>query len=124
MQQRNVGVEKVLQYKIFTMDNCIFCVRAKMLFNKHGASYTEKRLSGEELNRFKQTTKCDTLPQIYDANSKRIGGYTELCEHFSQGSNMLEALAISVLGSFFYDNLEFIKTVKEQKESGYQWEWN
>ena len=55
MQQRNVGVEKVLQYKIFTMDNCIFCVRAKMLFNKHGASYTEKRLSGDELNRFKQT---------------------------------------------------------------------
>ena len=45
MRQRNVGVEKVLQYKIFTMDNCIFCVRAKMLFNKHGASYTEKRLS-------------------------------------------------------------------------------
>ena len=28
---------------------------------------------------------------------------------------MLEALAISVLGSFFYDNVEFFKTVKEQK---------
>ena len=37
---------------------------------------------------------------------------------------MLEALAISVIGSFFYDNVEFFKTVKEQKESGYQWEWN
>ena len=37
---------------------------------------------------------------------------------------MLEALAISVLGSFFYDNVEFFKVVKEQRESGYQWEWN
>ena len=81
MRQRNVGVEKVLQYKIFTIDNCIYCVRAKMLFNKHGISYTEKRLGGEELQRFKNLTKCQTLPQIYDGKQKHIGGYAELCEH-------------------------------------------
>ena len=83
MRQHHVVVGKVLQYKIFTMDNCIFCVRAKMLFNKHGVSYKEKRLSGDDLNRFKQTTKCDTLPQIYDAKQNRIGGYAELCEHLN-----------------------------------------
>ena len=37
---------------------------------------------------------------------------------------MLEALVISVMGSFFYENAEFFKTVKEQREDGYQWEWN
>ena len=29
---------------------------------------------------------------------------------------MLEALAISVLGSFFYDNVEFFKTVKNKEK--------
>ena len=54
-----------------------------MLFNKHGISYTEKRLRGEELQRFKNLTKCSTLPQIYDGKQKHIGGYTELCEHLN-----------------------------------------
>jgi len=83
MRQHHVVVEKVLQYKIFTIDNCIFCVRAKMLFNKYGVSYTEKKLSGDDLKKFKDVTKCNTLPQIYDAKQNRIGGYAELCEHFN-----------------------------------------
>jgi len=83
MRQRNVGVEKVLRYKIFTIESCIYCVRAKMLLNKHGVSFEEKHLKGDDINKFKQLTKLNTLPQIYDAEQNHIGGYAELCEHFN-----------------------------------------
>ena len=37
---------------------------------------------------------------------------------------MVEALVISVLGSFVYDNLDFFHVVKEQRKDGYRWEMN
>ena len=37
---------------------------------------------------------------------------------------MLEAMIGSILGSFFYENAEFFKTVKDQREQGYKWEFN
>ena len=37
---------------------------------------------------------------------------------------MLEAMIGSILGSFFYENVEFFNTVKEQREQGYKWEFN
>ena len=37
---------------------------------------------------------------------------------------MIEALIMSVLGSFVYDNLEFFKTANKQHSQGYNWEWN
>jgi len=37
---------------------------------------------------------------------------------------MLEALVMSVLGSFIYDNAEFFKTANKQVNQGYSWEWN
>jgi len=37
---------------------------------------------------------------------------------------MVEALIISVLGSFIYDNAEFFKTANKQYNQGYSWEWN
>ena len=81
MRQLNVDVEKVLPYRIFTMERCIFCVRAKMLMNKHGIEYNEKHLSGDGLQRFKDVTKLNTLPQIYDEKDNHIGGYQELLAH-------------------------------------------
>ncbi len=81
MRQRNVGVEKVLQYKIFTIEHCVFCVRAKMLLNKHGISFIEKHLRGDDILKFKNLTNLNTLPQIYDSKQNHIGGYAELCEH-------------------------------------------
>ena len=81
MQKLNVDVEKVLPYRIFTMERCIFCVRAKMLMNKHGIEYNEKHLQGDSLERFKNVTKLTTLPQIYDGNDNHIGGYQELLAH-------------------------------------------
>ena len=81
MRQLNVDVEKVLPYRIFTMERCIFCVRAKMLMNKHGIEYNEKHLNGDGLENFKTVTKLNTLPQIYDEKDNLIGGYQELLTH-------------------------------------------
>ena len=81
MRQLNVDVEKVLPYRIFTMERCIFCVRAKMLMNKHGIEYNEKHLNGDGLENFKTVTKLNTLPQIYDEKDNLIGGYQELLVH-------------------------------------------
>ncbi len=81
MRKLNVDVEKVLPYRIFTMERCIFCVRAKMLMNKHGIEFTEKHLRDDGLERFKDVTKLTTLPQIYDENDNHIGGYQELLIH-------------------------------------------
>tara|TARA_Y100001937_G_scaffold16583_1_gene22889 strand:+ start:271 stop:435 length:165 start_codon:yes stop_codon:yes gene_type:complete len=54
-----------------------------MLLNKHGISFEEKHLRGDDIDRFKKLTNLNTLPQIYDAEQNHIGGYTELCEHFN-----------------------------------------
>tara|TARA_A100001015_G_scaffold221441_1_gene249196 strand:- start:2652 stop:2852 length:201 start_codon:yes stop_codon:yes gene_type:complete len=37
---------------------------------------------------------------------------------------MLEALVISVLGSFVYDNIDFFKTANRQYNGGHKWEMN
>ena len=81
MRKLNVDVEKVLPYRIFTMERCIFCVRAKMLMNKHGIEFTEKHLRDDGLQKFKDVTKLKTLPQIYDEKDNHIGGYQELLIH-------------------------------------------
>jgi len=52
-----------------------------MLMNKHGIEFNEKHLNGDGLQRFKDVTKLDTLPQIYDEKDNHIGGYQELLAH-------------------------------------------
>ena len=37
---------------------------------------------------------------------------------------MVEALLMSVLGSFIYDNANFFTTANKQVNEGYKWEWN
>ena len=37
---------------------------------------------------------------------------------------MIEAIIMSVLGSFIYDNVDFFKTANRQVQDGYQWEWD
>jgi glutaredoxin len=52
-----------------------------MLMNKHGIEFDEKHLRDDGLQRFKDVTKLDTLPQIYDGKDNHIGGYQELLAH-------------------------------------------
>ena len=37
---------------------------------------------------------------------------------------MLEALFMTVMGSFIYDNITFFKTANKQYNDGYRWEMN
>lgn len=37
---------------------------------------------------------------------------------------MIEALIISVMGSFIYDHADFFTTANKQVHQGYKWEWN
>ena len=37
---------------------------------------------------------------------------------------MLEALFMSVMGSFIYDNITFFKTANKQYNEGYRWEYD
>ncbi|MAI17791.1 MAG: hypothetical protein CMH04_03935 [Marinovum sp.] len=37
---------------------------------------------------------------------------------------MIETIIASLIGSFMYDNIDFFKTMKEQKADGYEWTYN
>jgi len=66
-------------YKIYTMERCIFCTKAKMLMNQHGIDFEETHLDGNRLENFKK--QFSTLPQIYDDQENHIGGYQDLYYH-------------------------------------------
>jgi len=66
-------------YKIYTMERCIFCTKAKMLLNKYGIAFEETHLNGNRLENFKK--QFATLPQIYDDQENHIGGYQDLYHH-------------------------------------------
>lgn len=71
-------------YKLYTKENCPWCVKAKQLLNSVGLQY-------EELHYDKDFTKDDlreligpnlplTVPQVVVRNH-RIGGYEDLVEY-------------------------------------------
>ena len=69
---------------VYSKPACVYCEKAKALLTRLGLEYTEKvvskDLSLEEL--FKELGKqVRTIPQIV-TDSKLIGGYNELIEHF------------------------------------------
>lgn len=69
---------------IYQKEGCPFATKAIELLDKHRVPYrihvfadaTEERLFKEEHN-------VDTTPQVFIDN-QRIGGYTELAEHFGE----------------------------------------
>ena len=69
---------------VYSKPACVYCDKTKALLTRLGLEYTEKvvskDLSLEEL--FKELGKqVRTIPQIV-IDSKLIGGYNELIEHF------------------------------------------
>jgi len=69
---------------VYSKPACVYCEKAKALLTRLGYEYTvkvvSKDLSLEEL--FKELGKqVRTIPQIV-IDSKHIGGYNELVEHF------------------------------------------
>jgi glutaredoxin len=71
-------------YKIYTKDNCNWCVKAKQLMNDVGVKYQELKLdidyTREELKALLPENLPLTAPQIFIYN-KRIGGYEDLADY-------------------------------------------
>ena len=74
-----------MTYKIYTKENCPWCVKAKQLLNSVGVEYEELKLgvdfTREDLQKLLPETLPLTAPQIFVYN-KRIGGYEDLAEYF------------------------------------------
>jgi glutaredoxin len=71
-------------YKIYTKDNCDWCVKAKRLMKDCGLSYEEYKLSvdytKDELRSLVPEHLPLTVPQIF-AYNKRIGGYEDFADY-------------------------------------------
>ena len=65
-------------YKIYTQNNCGYCVAAKNLLDKKGEQYEEIHLEDnpDAKNKLKQDG-LKTVPQIW-LDEEYIGGYVEL----------------------------------------------
>ena len=73
-----------MEIKIYTKDNCPWCVKAKELMNNLHLKYTEYKLgtdfTREELRELVPENLPLTVPQIFVYN-KRIGGYEDFAEY-------------------------------------------
>jgi glutaredoxin len=71
-------------YKIYSKDNCNWCVKTKQLMNETGLNYQELKLGTdygkEELRNLLPANLPLTVPQIFVYN-KRIGGYEDFQEY-------------------------------------------
>lgn len=78
-----------MKVKIYSKENCDYCVKAKMLLKSKGINYEEYSVdikSTEDIERVKKELKIDdfkTVPQI-SINGKYIGGYDELRKYFNK----------------------------------------
>ncbi len=65
--------------RIYTKQNCPFCVRAKALLARKGIPYEEVDAEGSDELRIwlAETTGQKTLPQIF-AGERSLGGYSDL----------------------------------------------
>ena len=78
MQQRNVVVEKVLQYKIITDHPNTNAIRMKLLLVQNGLTYTTKTLFKEEEKVRAKMMGIKTFPTAYTSKNEPIGGLQEL----------------------------------------------
>ena len=71
-------------YKIYTKDDCVWCVKAKRLMIDLDLKYEEYKLgqdyTKEELRSLVPENLPLTVPQIFVYN-KRIGGYEDFAEY-------------------------------------------
>lgn len=71
-------------YKMYSKDDCPWCVKAKDLLNNVGVEFKELKLGvdyqKEDLRELLGDNLPLTVPQVY-INNKRIGGYEDLAEY-------------------------------------------
>lgn len=66
--------------KVYTGENCPYCVRAKALLKERGIPYEEVKLGWDDDSAWDELAKksgMQTVPQIFQGD-RLIGGYTEL----------------------------------------------
>ncbi len=76
-----------MKAKIYTRDNCPFCVNAKTLLNIKNIPYEEIKI-GRDITReqfFEALPNAKTVPQIFltvSGSEFYVGGFTELKAYF------------------------------------------
>jgi glutaredoxin len=74
----------MMKIKLYSKDDCPWCVKAKELMNKLHLEYVEFKLgkdfTREELRELVPENLPLTVPQIFVYN-KRIGGYEDFAEY-------------------------------------------
>ena len=72
--------------QMYTWGSCPYCIRAKDLLSRKGASFEEINLDGkdDELNALRARTGQRTVPQIF-IDGKLIGGFSDLADLDSRG---------------------------------------
>jgi glutaredoxin len=78
-------------YKVYTKDDCPWCIKAKILLMDCGIQFEELKLGKdyqrEELKSLLPENLPLTVPQIFIYN-KRIGGYEDLAEYLESNGIM------------------------------------
>jgi glutaredoxin 3 len=68
--------------KVYTMNNCPYCLRAKQLLTQRGIAYDEVLVPESDDAQWEALYKLSglrTMPQIF-AGKELIGGYSDLAE--------------------------------------------
>jgi glutaredoxin 3 len=79
-----------VRIKIYSRNNCSFCVQAKSLLERHGYEYEEVEVTPQNLAEFKEAAKgAMSVPQIL-VNDKWIGGFADLEAKEKDGKLNLE----------------------------------
>jgi len=71
---------------IYSTAMCPYCVRAKMLLQRKGMSWDEKRIDQDHslVNEMLQRSRRRTVPQIF-INEHHVGGYDDMAELDAMG---------------------------------------
>lgn len=73
---KNTGAECI---KVYTKNNCNWCLMMKNELKKNNISYTEEVVEVEDFESFKKQHGVETVPQLYDGD-ELIGGYSKVAE--------------------------------------------
>ena len=65
--------------KIYTKNNCNWCLMMKNELKKNNISYKEEKVEVEDFESFKKQHSVETVPQLYDGDDL-IGGYSKVAE--------------------------------------------
>ena len=78
-------------YKVYTKENCAWCVKAKQLLNSAGVPFTElhydKDYTKDDLRKLIGPHLPLTVPQVV-VRDHRIGGYEDLVEYMENHDMM------------------------------------